>query len=101
MRLGSASALGATAAGTTVSDGATLDLNGQTVAAEAINLSGAGVGGLGSLINSNTGTAASLAGSVTLAAASSIGGGGDLTLSGVIDDGVSDFALTKDRKSVV
>jgi autotransporter-associated beta strand protein len=72
--LANASALGSTASGTTVSSGATLDLNGQTIGAEAIALSG-------SLAN-GSGTAASLAGLVTVSGTAGISTTGNLTLSG-------------------
>ncbi|MEI6674375.1 MAG: autotransporter-associated beta strand repeat-containing protein [Verrucomicrobiota bacterium] len=78
LQLGNASALGTTA-GTTNLSGGTLDLNGQTVGAEAIVFSGTSA-----LINSST-TVASLSGGISgLAGGSTIGGSGDLTLSGVI-----------------
>ncbi len=88
LKLGNATALGTTETGTTVSAGnvAALDLNGQTVGAEAVTLNGTGVGGAGALLNSNA-AAASLSGLVTLATNSTItstAGGGGLTLSGGI-----------------
>lgn len=84
LQLGHANALGTTANGTTVSGSATLDLNGQTVGAEAITISGTGFGGNGTLVNSNTGTSASLSGNVTLSGASRVGGDGNMALSGTI-----------------
>ncbi|MDD4964249.1 MAG: autotransporter-associated beta strand repeat-containing protein [Gallionella sp.] len=86
MKLGNASALGTIAAGTTVQSGATLDLNGQTVGAEALTLNNTGVGGRGALINSAA-TAASLSGTINLSGASSVSiaaNNGDMTLSGNI-----------------
>ena len=91
LKLGNASALGGTGAGTTVASGATLDLLGQAIGAEALTLSG-------SLINSD-GTAASLSGAITLAANSSAGGAGELTLSGGISGGA--FTLTKDGAGIL
>src|SRR5205823_1730642 len=67
LRLGSAgsganSPLGTVAAGTTVSSGATLDLNGFTlVTAENLTISGTGAGGIGALANSSS-TAVTYAG---------------------------------------
>ena len=87
-----ATTFGTTAAGTTVSSGAAVDLNGQTIGAEAFTISGTGINSAGALMNSNTGTAASLSGAVAMAAASSIGGAGNLTLSGALSGA---FALTK------
>ena len=78
LQLGSATALGATSGRTTISGGS-LDLNGQTVGAEPISFSGTS-----SLVN-NSVTAASLSGTIgSLRSTSSIGGTGDLRLSGVI-----------------
>ena len=66
--------LGTTGAGTIVSSGATLDLNGFTLGTtEALSLNGTGVGGNGALINS--GAAATYSGLITLAGTSSIVGG--------------------------
>lgn len=91
--LGNGSGLGTTAAGTLVGGGATLDLNGQTVGEEAITL---GVGSAGNLVNSNSGTPASLAGAINLNFNSNAGGAGDLTLSGVISQtaGAKNLAKT-------
>lgn len=93
VRLGTASALGTTAAGTTVVSGGVLDLNGQTVGAEAIGLNGTGISSGGALINSNTTTASSLSGAITLGSSSSVGGAGSATFSGAI--GGAGFSLTK------
>jgi autotransporter-associated beta strand protein len=90
-KLGSTSSLGTTGAGTTVSSPASLDLNGNTLStAEALSINGAGVSNAGALLNS--GAAASYSGAVTLASASSIGGTGDITLSGAT---AGNFGLTK------
>jgi fibronectin-binding autotransporter adhesin len=91
LKLASATALGSTAAGTTVVSGGVLDLNGQTVGAEPLTLNGTGITGTGALINSSS-TAASLGGNVTLGSDASIGGTGAVTLSGVVSGG---YALTK------
>ena len=86
LQLGHLSALGSTAAGTTVDATGTLDLNGLAVGAEAIALSG-------SLTNSSA-TAASLSGAITLGAgtATLVTNAGSLTLTGGLD--VSSFNLT-------
>jgi fibronectin-binding autotransporter adhesin len=47
---------------TTVTAGATLDLNGRTDIIEALTIAGPGVDGMGALINSDTGTTATIAG---------------------------------------
>jgi|GEM_PF-1225550 len=94
VQLGSATALGATGYGTIIADGATLDLNGQTVGTESLSLRGAGVGGNGVLVN-NSATAASLSGAITNAANVTIGGSGNMTLSGVITNSSTGYSLTK------
>ena len=57
---GSSTALGTTAAGTTIlpstPNGATLDINNQNLGAEAITVQGTGVNGLGAIVNNNTGS---------------------------------------------
>ena len=88
--LGNGAGLGSTAGGTVVNAGA-LDLNGQSVGAEPLGLSGTGLGGAGALVN-NSGTAASHAGPVFIVANASIGGTGDTTLGGVLSGSA---ALTK------
>lgn len=86
LRIGSTSALGSTVGGTTVASGGELDLNGQTVGAEALGLSGTGVSGLGALQNTSA-TAASVSGAVTLNANTTIGAAsGNITLSGNIGE---------------
>ncbi len=79
--LGNATALGGTGNGTTVAPGATIDLGGQTVGAEGLDIQGTGVGGNGALINSS-GTAASLSAAIVFAANTTVGGSGNITLSG-------------------
>ncbi|MBT8584565.1 hypothetical protein G6694_07975 [Polynucleobacter paneuropaeus] len=80
----------------TVSPYATLDLNGQTFTnTNALTINGVGFGSLsttGALINSNSTTAATYLGSVTLASNSTIGGPGAITLSGAITG--STYTLT-------
>ena len=51
VRAGNASALGSVTNGTTVTSGATLDVNGLNLGAEIISVSGAGVGGNGAIVN--------------------------------------------------
>ena len=94
--LGNATALGTIAAGTVVASGATLDLNGQTVGAEALTIGGAGVGGNGALINGSIAVAASLSGPVSLTADTTITTfsananatpGGSILLSGNVSGG--------------
>lgn len=92
LRLGASSTvstsgpLGTTAAGSTVSSGGVLDMNGFSLtssATESLTLNGSGISSGGALINSS-GTASTWAGAVSLNSNSSIGGSGNLTLSGVV-----------------
>ncbi len=91
--VGNASALGSTVSGTFINTGATLDLNGFNVGNEAFTLQQA----TSRLVNSNTTTAATVGGGVTLGATSSgtggIGGNGDLTIAGVVSGAT--FGFTK------
>ncbi|MFD0984402.1 beta strand repeat-containing protein, partial [Flavobacterium myungsuense] len=101
LRLGASSTastsgpLGTTAGGTTVSSGGVLDMNGNSLtssATESLTINGTGISSGGALINSNTTTGSTVAGTVALGSATSVGGAGNLTLSGVVSGG---FALTK------
>jgi filamentous hemagglutinin family protein len=92
LKVQEAGALGTGSVGTSVSDGATLQIDGVTVATEGITLAGNGVNGVGALLGSGSNAAAG--GDITLAANASIGG--SLTLSGVIGDGAGTArSLTK------
>jgi autotransporter-associated beta strand protein len=84
-----ATALGTTAAGTQVDNGATLDINNAAIGAEALTINGTGVGGVGALTGTGT---SSLSGAVTLGSHSTVGGAGTLTLSGGVGGA---FNLTK------
>jgi autotransporter-associated beta strand protein len=79
--VGNASALGSTTSGTTINNAAntTLDLNGFNVGNEAITL----VGANSRVVNNNTSSAATVAGSITTTNGQ-IGGSGNLTASGVL-----------------
>ncbi|MGC4014851.1 MAG: autotransporter-associated beta strand repeat-containing protein [Luteolibacter sp.] len=81
--LGNDSALGSVAAGTIVTGDGMLDLNGHSIGGEALSLNGTGPIGNGALLN-NSATAATAGGTVTIAGDTGIGGGGSLTLTGVI-----------------
>lgn len=91
LKLGSDTALGATSGGTTVNNGATLDLNGRNIGGEALTLSGNGLGGQGALVNNSVSAAAST-GNITLSGNTTVGTTGDLNLGGVISGA---YALTK------
>jgi autotransporter-associated beta strand protein len=79
-----AAALGTTAGGTTVSNGATLQFqNGITIGAEPLTLNGTGVGGSGALRNFSGNN--SIGGAITLASATTINSdAGTFTLGGGI-----------------
>jgi fibronectin-binding autotransporter adhesin len=77
--------LGTTAAGTSITAGATLDLNGYTLGtSEALTLNGYGVSNNGALINSSASTLVTYSGAITVGSASYIGGAGTMTLSGAV-----------------
>ena len=88
-----AASLGSTAAGTTVAAGGVLDLNGVALGAEPLTLNGAGVANISpaALWNSSS-SPASASGPITLGAASTVGGFGDITLFGPVTGSV---VLTK------
>jgi autotransporter-associated beta strand protein len=87
--------LGTTAAGTTVASGFSLDLNGFTLGtAEALTISGTGVGGKGALMNTSS-TAVTYSGLITLGAAATITANyGTMTLSNTGSMTGTGFALT-------
>jgi filamentous hemagglutinin family protein len=85
LAISNAAGLGGTSNGTTVASGATLDLRGASVGAEAVTLSGG-------TLTASTGTS-SLSGAVNLTSASSLSGAGALTLSGAITSNGNGLAL--------
>ena len=97
LKIGNASSLGSTgaAAGTVVRASTvaglvgTLDLNGLSVSAESLTLTGTNTNnttGTGAYLVNNSGTAASWAGIVTVSGGTiGIGGPGDLSLTGTVD----------------
>jgi fibronectin-binding autotransporter adhesin len=90
LQLGSTAALGSTPS-VSVTSGAALDLDGQNYATSIpLTINGTGISNGGALLNSS-GTAATWAGGITVASASSEGGSGNVTLSGA----VTTSALTK------
>jgi fibronectin-binding autotransporter adhesin len=76
------SALGTTAGGTSVSNGASLRLEGNINTAENFNIAGAGYGAVVGALRNFTGTTNTVSGLVTLDANATIAGDGKLTLSG-------------------
>jgi autotransporter-associated beta strand protein len=75
LQAGNVAALGTTNGGTTVSSGATLDVNGFNLGAELVTVSGTGVGGNGAIINSGAADFPALR-LVTLAGNTALGGPG-------------------------
>ncbi|PJI76626.1 autotransporter-like protein, partial [Polynucleobacter brandtiae] len=94
LKAGSTTAFGGSAGAITVTDGASLDLGGQTLAnTNALTLNGVGVSAVGALTNSS-GTTGTYAGAITLGSISSIGSTtGAITVTGAISAGVSDYGL--------
>ena len=93
LALGNSGALGSTSNAVSVTAGATLDLGGQAIGANPLTISGTGVGGNGALINSSS-SPASFAGTITAAGPFTVGGSGDITLSGSVNISFPN-ALTK------
>ncbi|TAE90858.1 MAG: hypothetical protein EAZ81_08465, partial [Verrucomicrobia bacterium] len=95
LRLGNATALGSVANGTSVADGATLDINGSSTSTEVISLAGAGVNNLGALINNGAEQVNAL-GRLLLSANASIGGTGRMDLRNTSPTlNLAGFTLTK------
>jgi autotransporter-associated beta strand protein len=99
LRLGSATALGATNGATEIKSGGALDLNGQTIGAEALTISGTGVSSSGAIFNSSA-SSASLSGNIAPTASSTIKAtNGSIGISGGINlngDGATSRTLTLD-----
>ena len=93
LSLGNATALGSATYGTTVYNGASLDLNGQSVGAENLSLYGNGYNNYGALYNGSSSTVASYAGTINLYSNVAIGGTGNTTLSGTVY--AHSYSLTK------
>lgn len=84
LKLGSSTALGTIASGTTINNGAALDLNGQTYANnESLTINGTGVSTGGAILNSSL-TPTVFSGPITLSSASTIMANNQITLSGTI-----------------
>ncbi|WP_143744020.1 beta strand repeat-containing protein, partial [Polynucleobacter cosmopolitanus] len=93
VKIGHATALGASTGGVTLSSGAVLDLNGITMTnTNALSLSGTGISSGGSLINSSS-TAATYAGNVTMGSAVIMNTASGLTLSGAVTGGTTTNTL--------
>src|ERR1019366_4978892 len=71
----SGAALGDVSAGTTIANGATLDVSGQALGAEPISASGSGVGGNGAIVNNGPADNTSATRFVTLTGPTTFGGG--------------------------
>jgi len=94
LTLGSANVLGTSAGGTTIRG--TIDLNGYSIAGEAITGGGTGSDAALGFLGNNSATAASVTGSTFAlnSTANSIGGTGNMTIGSAIS-GASNYALTK------
>jgi autotransporter-associated beta strand protein len=82
VQIGHAGALGAAGAGsgTDIDSGGTLDLNGLTISENFYGLDGAGVGGVGAIINSNIAASAGIASIINNVGSFTVGGAGDIEL---------------------
>jgi autotransporter-associated beta strand protein len=90
--VGHTNALGTTNSGTFIGATATLDLNGFNVGNEAITLQQTN----SRLVNSNTSTAATVAGNITISQSTAeIGGPGNLTLGGAISGTLTNSGFSK------
>ena len=98
-------ALGNTGSATTVNSGGTLTFRGGVTSPENVTIRGVGTTlGRGEQAGAlyNDGGDSTLSGTVTLGANAAVGSrSGNLTLTGVISDGASDFSLTKINDGVV
>jgi autotransporter-associated beta strand protein len=87
VKIGHATALGASTGAVTLSSGAVLDLNGITMTnTNALSLSGTGISAGGSLINSSS-TASTYAGAVTMGSATIMNTASGITLTGALTGG--------------
>ena len=77
LRAGTGTSLGTVASGTTIADGAALDVNGLQLGFENIIVSGAGPGGLGAIINSSGTEQQNALRKITLAANTTLGAHGN------------------------
>lgn len=102
VKVGSASAFGTIQKGTTISPGATLELNGQNLGTEQVTFSGSGVGGAGAIVNNGPSDLyalqyATLAGPATVGGTQrwDIRGNGSLNMGGhtLTKTGPGDFHL--------
>jgi autotransporter-associated beta strand protein len=82
LRAGNAAALGDTYFGTTINNGATMDIGGFNLGSEPVTVSGAGVGGAGAIINSGA-TQGNALNTVTLAGDTVFGGPNRWDISGL------------------
>lgn len=94
VRAGSASAFGSTQNGTTVSPGATLELNGQNLGTEPVVFSGSGVGGAGAIVNNGAAILNALQ-YATLAGPATVGGTQRWDIRGNGYLNMAGFTLTK------
>ncbi len=94
---GSGAALGTAVGATTVASGATLNINGQNLGAEIVNIAGTGVGGLGALVNNGAAQTQALR-FINLTADATVGGTGrfDIRTNGGGEQlDLAGFTLTK------
>lgn len=101
LRAGVAGALGSIAAGTTITPGATLDVNAINLTNELVTVSGAGFGGLGAIVNNSATAQLNALHNVTLAGDTTFGGVGRWDIrnngsgNGVLLTGGNAYNITK------
>jgi len=99
LKVSTGTALGSTAAGTTVEPGGTLDIGGQALAGEVITIAGDGFNGQGALINSG-GVQGTAFRSLVLSSNAAVGGTGQFSVNNAggaasLSTGGQPFKLTK------
>ncbi len=101
LKAGSGTALGATTGGTTIANGATLDVNSQNLGAEIITVQGGGVGGNGAIISTGAAAQQNALQRVTLAGDTTFGGSGRWDIRGTGAYLLGNYSLTKTGSNTI
>jgi fibronectin-binding autotransporter adhesin len=101
LKAGSGTALGAAANGTTIANGATLDVNGMNLTAEAVTVQGAGVGGSGAILSTAAGDQQNALSYVTLSGNTTFGGTGRWDIRGTGAYLSGNYNLTKTGTNLI
>ncbi|HEX5219931.1 MAG TPA: autotransporter-associated beta strand repeat-containing protein [Verrucomicrobiae bacterium] len=99
LRVGNTAALGTTGAGTTIANGGTLDVNGFSIGAEAVTVTGAGANSAGAVLNSGSAVTNAVR-SLTMTGNTTLGGNNrwdirNLSGVGTLSSSGQPYALTK------